>query len=306
MVRVRIPGGKCTTDQWLALDKISDEHCNGTVKITTRQAIQFHGVLKRNLKKTIQQINIGLMDTIAACGDVCRNVMCSANPPFSPLHLQCFEFAKDLSAHLTPATGAYHEIWLDKKQVAGLPVQDEEPLYGATYLPRKFKVAIAVPPFNDVDVYAHCLGFIAIPDPKDGSLLGFNVTIGGGMGMTHNNKKTYPCLAQVMGFAPLKKAIDVGEKVMLVQRDYGDRTNRKHARLKYTLDDRAWIGIAEKSNRDVGTAWNLPKNMSTLFQIMTLMDGSKDLMENGITQCSLNTDACVTHTISNKKQPSKI
>jgi sulfite reductase (NADPH) hemoprotein beta-component len=159
--------------------------------------------------------------------------MCNSIPQSSQIHDIVLDFSKRLSAHLTPATSAYHEIWLDKKLVAG---GDEEPLYGKTYLPRKFKIAVAVPPSNDVDVLAHDLGYIAIIE--DGQFKGFNVTVGGGMGSTHGNSKTYPLLAQPLGFCTLDQAIDVGEKVMLVQRDYGERLNRKHARLKYTIEDR--------------------------------------------------------------------
>ncbi|KAF9289029.1 hypothetical protein BGZ68_010184 [Mortierella alpina] len=237
MVRVRVPGGVATPAQWLAMDSISDVTANGTLKLTTRQAFQFHGVLKRNLKKNIQLINKSLLDTIAACGDVNRNIMCNPNPHQSDLHKQVNDFATDLSAHLLPKTSAYREIWLDQKLVKGEAVVDHEPLYGPTYLPRKFKIVVAVPPNNDVDVYAHDLGFIAITN-KDGSLAGFNVTVGGGMGMTHGNKKTYPRLADHLGFCTPEQAIETGEKVMLVQRDFGDRMNRKHARLKYTIDDR--------------------------------------------------------------------
>ncbi|CAG8790996.1 4525_t:CDS:1, partial [Acaulospora morrowiae] len=163
--------------------------------------------------------------TLAACGDVNRNVMCSPNPHVSEIHGQMHEFAKKLSAHLSPQTTAYHEIWLDDKIVSGRAVQDFEPLYGSTYLPRKFKIAIAVPPNNDVDVYAHDLGFIAIAEKGKDKLLGYNVTVGGGMGMTHNNKKTYPRLGELLGFCKPDQAVDVAEKVMLVQRDFGDRTN---------------------------------------------------------------------------------
>eukprot|EP00475_Leptophrys_vorax_P015445 TRINITY_DN21785_c0_g2_i1.p1 TRINITY_DN21785_c0_g2~~TRINITY_DN21785_c0_g2_i1.p1 ORF type:complete len:1040 (-),score=290.10 TRINITY_DN21785_c0_g2_i1:72-3110(-) len=235
MIRVRVPGGGISPLQYLQMDDIASSYAMQTMKLTTRQTIQFHGVIKKELKLTIQLINKAVMDTIAACGDVCRNVMCNVNPGQSEVHREVYKFACDLSNHLTPNTTAYHEIWLDKVKVAGF--QDFEPLYGETYLPRKFKVAIAVPPDNDADVFTNCLGYIAIVDNDSGKLLGYNVTVGGGLGTTHNNPKTYPCLAQVMGFVPPERAVDVGEKVMLVQRDYGDRTNRKHARLKYTLRD---------------------------------------------------------------------
>ncbi|KAK9761148.1 Sulfite reductase [NADPH] subunit beta [Basidiobolus ranarum] len=236
MVRVRLPGGIATPEQWLAMDDIATNLANGTLKLTTRQTFQLHGVLKRNLKSSIRDINTALMDTLAACGDVNRNVMCCPNPDSTPIHREVFEFSKNLSEHLLPRTSAYHEIWLSDNVVGGNAMQDYEPLYGSTYLPRKFKVAVAVPPSNDVDVFAHCLGYIAIVE--NDKLVGYNVTVGGGMGMTHNNKKTFPRIAEVMGFCTPEQAIEVGEKVMLVQRDYGVRTNRKHARLKYTIDDR--------------------------------------------------------------------
>ncbi|KAJ3334308.1 hypothetical protein HDU91_002760, partial [Kappamyces sp. JEL0680] len=235
MIRVRVPGGIATSAQYLAMDDISDKWANGTIKITTRQAFQFHGIVKSVLKRSMQDINRSLLDTIAACGDVNRNVMCNPEPAGNAeVHRPILKLANDLSAHLTPATGAYHEIWLDKKLVAG--GEDEEPLYGKTYLPRKFKIAIAVPPSNDVDVLAHDLGYIAIVE--GGRVVGYNVTVGGGMGQTHGNKKTYPLLAQQLGFCTPEQAVLVGEKVMLVQRDYGERLNRKHARLKYTIEDR--------------------------------------------------------------------
>ncbi|KAG0309735.1 hypothetical protein BGZ98_008871 [Dissophora globulifera] len=237
MVRVRVPGGVATPAQWLAMDSISDVTANGTLKLTTRQAFQFHGVLKRNLKKNIQLVNKALLDTLAACGDVNRNIMCNPNPHQSDLHKQVNDFANDLSAHLLPKTSAYREIWLDQKLVKGEAVVDHEPIYGATYLPRKFKIVVAVPPNNDVDVFAHDLGYIAITN-KDGSLAGFNVTVGGGMGMTHGNKKTFPRLGDLIGFCTPEQAIETGEKVMTVQRDFGDRMNRKHARMKYTIEDR--------------------------------------------------------------------
>ncbi|CAG8637626.1 11118_t:CDS:1, partial [Ambispora gerdemannii] len=238
MVRVRVPGGVSTSQQWLAIDEIADKWTNGTIKLTTRQAFQLHGVLKRNLKSTIRGINKSLLDTLAACGDVNRNVMCNPNPFLSEIHEEVYEFSKKLSAHLSPKTSAYHEIWLDDKLVAGQAVQDVEPLYGPTYLPRKFKIAIAIPPNNDVDVFAHDVGFIAITDEND-KLVGYNVSVGGGMGMTHKNNLTYPRLGDIIGFCLPEQAIDVAEKIMLVQKDFGDRTNRKHARLKYTIDDRS-------------------------------------------------------------------
>ncbi|EPQ56382.1 sulphite reductase hemo protein beta subunit [Gloeophyllum trabeum ATCC 11539] len=234
MIRVRMPGGVCRPDQWLRMDQIADEHGNGTFKITTRQTFQFHGVIKRHLKPAIQDINRSLLDTLAACGDVNRNVLCSAIPSLSKLHAEIYEFAKGVSEHLLPRTTAYHEIWLDKKLVAGDSLKDVEPLYGEFYLPRKFKVAVAVPPTNDVDIFANDVGFIAIVEK--GHLVGFNVTAGGGMGVTHGNKKTYPRTADVLGFCTVEQGKAVAEKIMLVQRDNGNRADRKNARLKYTID----------------------------------------------------------------------
>ncbi|TMW65246.1 hypothetical protein Poli38472_009413 [Pythium oligandrum] len=243
MIRVRVPGGVSTAAQYLMIDQLADSHANGNIKLTTRQAYQLQGILKWDLKPIVQGINRVLMDSLAACGDVNRNVMTTVNPTSCSLdtHQEILEIAKEISAHLTPQTSAYHEIWLDKKMVAGGEVVDAEPLYGEAYLPRKFKIAIAIPPSNDVDVYAHCLGFIAIIEEDD--LIGFNVTVGGGMGMTHNNGKTFPRLADVMAFCTPDQVKDVAEKVMVQQRDLGDRVNRKHARYKYTVEDHglAWI-----------------------------------------------------------------
>ena len=235
MLRIRVPGGVTTPEQWLAMDELADRYGNGTLKLTTRQAYQLHGVLKTNLKKTVQEINGVMMDTLAACGDVNRNVMCNPNPAISEVHAAVLQLSQDLSDHLTPQTRAYHEIWLDEKQVAG-GEEEVEPIYGKTYLPRKFKIVIAVPPSNDVDIYAHDLGFIAIVEDKQ--IVGYNITVGGGMGMSHNKAETYPRLAEVMGFCAPEQVLEVAESVVKVQRDHGDRVNRAHARLKYTIADR--------------------------------------------------------------------
>ncbi|CCE33828.1 probable sulfite reductase (NADPH) [Claviceps purpurea 20.1] len=241
MIRCRLPGGVATPKQWVQMDDISSSLGNETMKLTTRQTFQFHGVVKGKLKPAMQAINRSLMTTIAACGDVNRNVMCSSLPTQSQYHKQVYVCSQKISDHLLPSTTAYHEIWLtddnDKKtKVAGEAIQDFEPLYGPTYLPRKFKITIAIPPHNDTDVYAHDIGLIAIRD-KDGNLDGFNVLAGGGMGATHNNKKTYPQIGRMMGFCRAEEIHIACEKIMLVQRDNGDRKNRKHARLKYTIDD---------------------------------------------------------------------
>ncbi|KAI5294897.1 hypothetical protein KEM52_002920 [Ascosphaera acerosa] len=241
MIRCRLPGGVATPEQWLQMDAISSAYGNETMKLTTRQTFQFHGVIKTKLRSAMQAINRALMTTLAACGDVNRNVMCSSLPELSALHQEVHAVSKRISDHLLPSTTAYHEIWLKdennkKVQVSGDAIVDHEPLYGPTYLPRKFKVTIAVPPHNDTDVYAHDVGLIAIKG-DDGALAGFNVLVGGGMGVTHNNKKTYPRTGSTLGFVGKNQVHIVCEKVMLVQRDHGDRKNRKHARLKYTVDD---------------------------------------------------------------------
>jgi sulfite reductase (NADPH) hemoprotein beta-component len=247
MIRTRLPGGVCTPAQWLQLDDIARTYANGTLRITTRQAFQFHGVIKTELKATMQAINASLMDTLAACGDVNRNVMASANPVETRAHPIVHEWAKRLSEHLLPKTNAYHEIWLDGEKV--LSTEDEvEPLYGPTYLPRKFKAAIVVPPVNDVDVFAHDLGFIAIIE--NGELQGFNLTVGGGMGATHNDAETHPRLADVAGFLRPEQLLAVAEAVLTTQRDFGNRVVRKRARLKYTIEDRGleWF-VAEITRR---------------------------------------------------------
>jgi sulfite reductase (NADPH) hemoprotein beta-component len=235
MIRARIPGGLLTTPQWLGLDRIATEHANQTIRLTTRQAIQYHGVVKRNLKQTVADINRATLDTIAACGDVNRNVMSPPLPALSSIHREVQRHAEALSEHLMPKSRAYHEIWLDGEKIESSKT-DVEPIYGDTYLPRKFKAAFVIPPQNDVDVFSQDLGLITII--KDGSIAGFNVSVGGGMGMTHGEKDTYPRLGDVLGFIAPKDVLAVAEAVVTTQRDYGDRTNRKHARLKYTIDDR--------------------------------------------------------------------
>ena len=235
MIRIRVPGGVTTPAQWLEVDRIATEHANGTIKLTTRQAFQFHGVIKAELKQSIAEINQAAMDTIAACGDVNRNVMCTPNPHLSTVHAEVLKLAQDISDHLTPQTRAYHEIWLDGEKIETTE-EDVEPIYGKTYLPRKFKIAIAVPPSNDVDAFANDLAFIAVVEA--GKLCGFNVAVGGGMGMSQGIETSFPRLADVIGFCTADQVIDVSEKVVLVQRDYGDRADRKHARLKYTIQDR--------------------------------------------------------------------
>jgi sulfite reductase (NADPH) hemoprotein beta-component len=232
MLRARLPGGVCTPAQWLVIDGIGRTLANGTLRLTTRQTFQFHGVLKHDLKGAIQGINRALIDSIGGCGDVNRNVLCNPNPVQSELHAEVHAWARRISEHLLPKTRAYHELWLDGEKVADSA--ESEPLYGETYLPRKFKTAVAVPPGNDVDVYANDLGFIAIVE--GGRLAGFNVLAGGGMGATHGDTTTFPRLADDLGFVAPERVLAVAEAVVTTQRDFGDRRDRRHARLKYTIE----------------------------------------------------------------------
>lgn len=239
MIRVRLPGGVCTPEQWLKLDSLARAHGGESLRLTSRQTFQFHWVLKEDVRAAIQGLHEALLDTIAACGDVSRNVMCASDPEDSALHEEVVAAAQEVSDHFLPKTRAYHEIWYGEEKVAGSG--EEEPFYGATYLPRKFKIGFVVPPSNDIDVYTQDLGFIAIGGP-DG-LEGYNVAIGGGMGRTENEPATYPRLADVIGYVPRDKLVAVTGAVMSVQRDYGNRAERNRARFKYTIDDKGlgWI-----------------------------------------------------------------
>lgn len=238
MLRVRAAGGVVTPEQWLMMDRVAQKYANGTIRLTTRQSFQLHGVLKWNMKSTIQEVNEAMLSTLAACGDVNRNVMCNPNPYQSEIHSEVYEWARMLSSHLDPRSRAYHEIWLDGEKIVDSlqEGEEQEPIYGPVYLPRKFKIGMAVPPSNDVDVFSQDLGFIAIIE--DGQLKGFNVSVGGGMGMTHGDSLTYPQVAKVIGFCKPEQIVDLAEKTVMIQRDYGDRSVRKHARFKYTIDDR--------------------------------------------------------------------
>ena len=257
MARVRVPGGICQPTQWLELDRLADSHANGTLKITTRQAFQFHGVVKGNLRPLIQQVNRAAhLNTIAACGDINRNVMCNPNPELSSVHAEVQQVTQAISDHLLPRSRAYHELWVDDQLVNG-GEPEHEPIYGKTYLPRKFKIVVAVPPSNDVDIYAHDLGYIAIVE--DGKLIGFNVTVGGGLGMSHNQLETYPRIADVMGFCTVDQAVEVAEMVVKVQRDFGDRTDRKHARLKYTIADRGLFWFRQEVEARLGYRLGSPR-----------------------------------------------
>ncbi|UYO94657.1 assimilatory sulfite reductase (NADPH) hemoprotein subunit [Pollutimonas sp. M17] len=234
MIRARLPGGVVTPAQWLAFDDIARNYAGRGLRITTRQTFQWHGIIKRDLKPTMQAIHHAMATTIAACGDVNRQVVSSVNPHLSSQHRIVQEWTQKLSDHFIPRTRAYHEIWLDGEKITDEP--EEEPIYGDTYLPRKFKIGVAIPPTNDIDVFAQDLGLIAIIE--DGRLLGFNVAIGGGMGATHGDETTYARLGSLIGFVPPEQLIQVAEGVVTLQRDYGNRVERQHARLKYTIDHR--------------------------------------------------------------------
>ncbi|WP_417317175.1 NADPH-dependent assimilatory sulfite reductase hemoprotein subunit [Emcibacter sp.] len=240
MIRVRLPGGICTPEQWLQLDSLARAHGGSSLRITTRQTFQFHWMLKDNIRPVLQGLHEVLLDTIAACGDDSRGVMCTVDPEVSPLHAEVSEMAKMVSDHVIPKTRGYHEIWYGDECLTR-PGSEEEPFYGTTYLPRKFKIGFALPPSNDIDVYAQDLGYIAIGDQH--GLAGFNVAIGGGMGRTDNKPETYPRLADVIGFVPASKLMACTDAVMSLQRDFGNRKDRQRARFKYTIDDKGldWV-----------------------------------------------------------------
>lgn len=248
MIRVRLPGGVCTPAQWLQLDELARAHGGETLRITTRQTFQFHWVLKDSLRPVIQGLHETLLDTIAACGDDSRGVMCTVDPQASRFHAEVAALAKRVSDHVIPKTRAYHEIWYGEVRIASsVP---EEPFYGRTYMPRKFKIGFALPPSNDIDVYAQDLGFIAIGGPQ--GLEGFNVVIGGGMGRTDQAHETYPRLASLIGFVPADRVIACADAVMTVQRDYGDRKDRQRARFKYTIDDKGLDWVKAEIERVMG------------------------------------------------------
>ncbi len=232
MLRCRLPGGIITPTQWLAIDKFAtDKTIYGSIRLTNRQTFQFHGILKKNVKPTHQMLHEVGLDALATANDVNRNVLCTSNPVESELHQEAYEWAKKLSEHLLPQTRAYAEIWWDKEKIA---TTDKEPILGETYLPRKFKTTVVVPPHNDVDLHANDLNFIAIAEK--GKLIGFNLLVGGGLSIDHGNKATYARTASEFGFLPVEKILDVAAAVVTTQRDWGNRTDRKNAKTKYTLE----------------------------------------------------------------------
>jgi len=244
MIRGRIPGGVMTPKQWCVFDDMASTYGNNTLRITTRQSIQFHGVVKAGLRPLVKKINESLLSTLAACGDVNRNVLAPPTPAYSRAREQVFENCYSTAMALAPQTKAYHSIWIDGVQLKLDAPENKnfvDPLYGKTWLPRKFKIAFALPPVNDVDIFTNCLGFIAIVE--NDRLVGYNVCVGGGMGRSHGNDATYPRLADVIGFITPEKVIDVARSVLTIHRDFGDRTDRKHARFKYVVAERGadWI-----------------------------------------------------------------
>ena len=260
MVRTSVPGGILTSRQWIAMDDMASQYGNNTLRVTTRQTIQFHGILKSNVRALIKGLNESLVSTLAACGDVRRNVMAPPTPAYTLAWGQVLEDCRLVSEQLKPKTGAYHSIWIDGVQ---LNLDGEEnknfvdPLYGKTYLPRKFKIAFAIPPVNDIDLFTNCLGFIAIIE--DEKLVGYNVAIGGGLGRSHGNVQTYPRLADVIGFLTPDKLVDVSKAVLTIHRDFGDRTDRKHARLKYVIEERGADWALEEVNKRTGFQLEPPR-----------------------------------------------
>jgi len=234
MIRLRIPGGDVSAQQWLGLQESCNNKASGVIKITTRQTVQFHGVVKARMKPTMKDFDALGLDAISACGDVNRNVMTGSNPATARFHAEVHKYAQKISDHLLPQTKAYSEVWLDGEKLPDECETEADPLYQNRYLPRKFKIAVAIPPHNDVDVFMNDVGLIAVGEGKN--FKGFNVAIGGGLGVTHGNEKTYPRRSDIIGFVTKDKVLDTCWQIAAVQRDYGNREDRKLARLKYTLD----------------------------------------------------------------------
>lgn len=260
MIRLRLPGGFLTPQQWIATHNIAGENSTGTIKITTRQTLQLHGLFKSKIKPTIQAFSQAKLDSIATCGDINRNVLCSSHPNQSPIHQEIFEYADRISTLLMPKTRAYYEIWLDEEKLLDKK-QEEDPLYQDRYLPRKFKIAIVIPPNNDVDVLANDIGLIAIIEKN--KLKGFNIAIGGGLSITHGNPETYARLASVIAFVePGEKALKAVYEILTIQRDYGNRSDRKLARLKYTVDKLGTEWFRKELERRIGFDLEDPKPFS--------------------------------------------
>lgn len=259
MIRLRLPGGLLSAKQWIALNEVTDDFTTGVIKITTRQTVQLHGILKHHIKPTIKSFNTVNLDSIAACGDVNRNVIASAHPRFSAVYEEIFSYAGKLSKLLLPKTHGYYEIWLDEEKIS--PELEKDELYQDRYFPRKFKIAIAIPPYNDVDVFTNDVGIIAIVENNE--LLGFNVSAGGGMGATHGNAETYPRLASMLGFVKKDDLLKVVYEIATTQRDFGNRSDRKLARLKYTID-RMGVDVFKK---EVETRSGIPFQPEKAYEL---------------------------------------
>ncbi len=271
MVRSRVPGGVLTAQQWQVFDDLSSKYANNTLRVTTRQTIQFHGILKSNLRAVVKGINDSLLSTLAACGDVNRNVLAPPTPAYTQAREQVYADCKKVALALAPKTQAYHSIWIDGVQLdlnANENKDFADPLYGKTYLPRKFKIAFVIPPVNDLDVYTNCLGLIAIVE--NDQLVGYNVCVGGGMGRSHGNDATYPRLADVIGFITPDKLVDVAKAVLAIHRDFGDRTDRKHARLKYVIAERGvdWARAEIEQRAGITLAPSKPYNFTTTADLL--------------------------------------
>ena len=283
MIRGRIPGGVMTAKQYGVFDSLATQYGNDTLRITTRQSIQFHGIVKNDFRPVVKAINECLLSTLAACGDVNRNVLAPPTPAYTKAREQVFADAHKVAMTLAPQTKAYHAIWIDGVQLDNEAAENKnfvDPLYGKTYLPRKFKIAFVIPPVNDLDVYTNCLGLIAIME--NDQLIGYNLAVGGGMGRSHGNEATYPRLADVIGFFTPDKIVDVAKAVLTIHRDFGDRTDRKHARLKYVVAERGVKFMQDEVNRRAGLtlAPAKPYNFTTTSDLLDwrkAVDGSNFL-----------------------------
>jgi len=271
MIRGRIPGGVMTAKQWLVFDELAWLYGNNTLRITTRQSIQFHGVVKANLRRLVKKINESLLSTLAACGDVNRNVLAPPTPAYTKAREEVYRDCVRVADALKPQTRAYYSIWIDGFQLkTDDPFNKDfvDPLYGKTYLPRKFKVAFVIPPVNDLDVFTNCLGLIAVVE--NDQLVGYNLVVGGGMGRTHGNKQTYPRLASELGFFTPDKLVDVAKAVLTIHRDFGDRTDRKHARLKYVVEERGvdWTRTEVEKRANIKFAPAKPYKFTTTADLL--------------------------------------
>ncbi len=255
MIRGRIPGGVMTAKQWCVFDDLATQYGNNTLRITTRQSIQFHGVVMAGLRPLVAKINECLLSTLAACGDVNRNVMASPTPAYTEAREQVYADAHKVALALAPQTKAYHSIWIDGVQLDNEAAENKnfvDPLYGKTYLPRKFKIGFVIPPVNDMDILTNCLGFIAVVE--NNQVVGYNLAVGGGIKRSHGNEATYPRLADVIGFFPPDKVVDVAKAVLTIHRDFGDRTDRKHARLKYVVAEKGVEFMRDEVSKRAGIA----------------------------------------------------